>query len=172
MRVRIAIALLLVCISGWAAPASASTLLFDLEGPSLIATWTADSSPTPFQSHPGESFIINVSYVSGAPGNGSTHVSFFTPVYASNGGIQVSSLFLSGSLLFTGSTQNPTFKTGSFDLYTGVFYQGHHVLTITEERPIAPAVPESSTWAMMILGFAAIGFMAYRRKSKGALMAV
>jgi hypothetical protein len=27
------------------------------------------------------------------------------------------------------------------------------------------AVPEPSTWAMMILGFAGIGFMAYRRKS-------
>jgi hypothetical protein len=27
------------------------------------------------------------------------------------------------------------------------------------------AVPEASTWAMMILGFAGVGFMAYRRKS-------
>jgi hypothetical protein len=33
------------------------------------------------------------------------------------------------------------------------------------------AVPEPSTWAMMILGFAGIGFMAYRRKSKPALLA-
>jgi hypothetical protein len=31
-------------------------------------------------------------------------------------------------------------------------------------------VPEPSTWAMMILGFAGIGFMAYRRKLKPALM--
>jgi type VI secretion system secreted protein VgrG len=30
-------------------------------------------------------------------------------------------------------------------------------------------VPEPSTWAMMILGFAGIGFMAYRRKNKMAL---
>jgi hypothetical protein len=36
---------------------------------------------------------------------------------------------------------------------------------------VASAVPEPSTWAMMILGFAGIGFMAYRRKSKPALMA-
>jgi hypothetical protein len=28
------------------------------------------------------------------------------------------------------------------------------------------AVPEPSTWAMMILGFAGLGFMAYRRKAK------
>jgi hypothetical protein len=33
------------------------------------------------------------------------------------------------------------------------------------------SVPEPSTWAMMILGFAGVGFMAYRRKSKPALMA-
>jgi hypothetical protein len=29
------------------------------------------------------------------------------------------------------------------------------------------AVPEPSTWAMMILGFAGVGFMAYRRRSNG-----
>ena len=39
-------------------------------------------------------------------------------------------------------------------------------ITITTQS----AVPEPSTWAMMILGFAGIGFMAYRRKSKPALM--
>jgi probable HAF family extracellular repeat protein len=33
------------------------------------------------------------------------------------------------------------------------------------------AVPETSTWAMMILGFAGVGFMAYRRKSKSASLA-
>jgi hypothetical protein len=30
-----------------------------------------------------------------------------------------------------------------------------------------PAVPEPSTWAMLLIGFAGIGFMAYRRKSNG-----
>ena len=29
------------------------------------------------------------------------------------------------------------------------------------------AVPEASTWAMMILGFCGVGFMAYRRKQNG-----
>jgi hypothetical protein len=32
-------------------------------------------------------------------------------------------------------------------------------------------VPEPSTWAMMLLGFAGVGFFAYRRKSTTALMA-
>jgi hypothetical protein len=33
------------------------------------------------------------------------------------------------------------------------------------------AVPEPSTWAMMILGFAGVAFMAYRRRSNAALVA-
>jgi hypothetical protein len=37
---------------------------------------------------------------------------------------------------------------------------------------VTPGVPEPSTWAMMLLGFAGIGFMAYRRKSQMALASV
>jgi hypothetical protein len=33
--------------------------------------------------------------------------------------------------------------------------------------PTISAVPEPSTWAMMILGFCGLGFMAYRRKQSG-----
>jgi len=33
---------------------------------------------------------------------------------------------------------------------------------------VTAAVPEPSTWAMMILGFTGLGFMAYRRKQTGA----
>jgi hypothetical protein len=36
----------------------------------------------------------------------------------------------------------------------------------------APDVPELSTWAMMILGFAGIGFMAYRRKQNGLMLRI
>jgi hypothetical protein len=42
---------------------------------------------------------------------------------------------------------------------------------VTATFASASAAPEPSTWAMMIIGFAGIGFMAYRRKSKPALMA-
>jgi hypothetical protein len=41
-----------------------------------------------------------------------------------------------------------------------------------EIATVASAVPEPSTWAMMLLGFAGVGFIAYRRKAKPALMAV
>jgi hypothetical protein len=42
----------------------------------------------------------------------------------------------------------------------------------TVTATLATAVPEPSTWAMMLLGFAGLGFTAYRRKAKPALMAV
>jgi hypothetical protein len=37
---------------------------------------------------------------------------------------------------------------------------------------IADAVPEPSTWAMMILGFVGVGAMAYRRKQSGPTLSV
>jgi hypothetical protein len=36
---------------------------------------------------------------------------------------------------------------------------------------LASAVPEPSTWAMMIIGFCGVGFMAYRRKQAAPLIA-
>jgi hypothetical protein len=41
---------------------------------------------------------------------------------------------------------------------------GTSVLSITAN---ISAVPEPSTWAMMILGFAGVGFLAYRRRNNG-----
>ncbi len=34
---------------------------------------------------------------------------------------------------------------------------------------LADPVPEPSTWAMLLMGFAGVGFMAYRRNSKPVL---
>jgi hypothetical protein len=44
-------------------------------------------------------------------------------------------------------------------------------LNAPPNRSLNGSVPEPSTWAMLLLGFAGLGFMAYRRKSKSALMA-
>jgi PEP-CTERM motif len=42
---------------------------------------------------------------------------------------------------------------------------------VTTGPALNTAVPEPSTWAMMLLGFAGIGFLAYRRNTKHALNA-
>jgi hypothetical protein len=57
------------------------------------------------------------------------------------------------------------------DVSGGIFTFDAPVQVGRWEIRVAEAVPEPSTWAMMILGFAGLGFMAYRWQSKPALMA-
>ena len=66
-------------------------------------------------------------------------------------------LYVSGAAGYADILDTATFSFGTLPL--GVSY------TATS------AVPEPATWAMIIFGFAGIGFMAYRRKSSPALMA-
>lgn len=67
--------------------------------------------------------------------------------------------------IFNGSATANGFGYVSLDGYGG---NGDTVL-FDQVSVSVSAVPEPSTWAMMILGFAGVGFMAYRRKSKPAL---
>jgi PEP-CTERM motif len=81
--------------------------------------------------------------------------------FVSNGGIDFTAGAFAYNLYSTGSgpfayflsTENPD----------GTFYNPGDPGVIS-----VAAVPEPSTWAMMILGFAGIGFMAYRRKGRAA----
>ena len=40
------------------------------------------------------------------------------------------------------------------------------LFTVTAADFIAPAVPEPSTWAMLLIGFVGIGFAAYRKRGE------
>ncbi|HEX2655451.1 MAG TPA: PEPxxWA-CTERM sorting domain-containing protein [Xanthobacteraceae bacterium] len=55
---------------------------------------------------------------------------------------------------------------------SGQFRIENHLtnLAILPGDAIAAAVPEPSTWAMMILGFAGVGYMAYRRRKPAAAL--
>jgi hypothetical protein len=48
---------------------------------------------------------------------------------------------------------------------TDVHNTSRGVITSLTGPPITTAVPEPSTWAMMILGFLGLGFMAYSKKN-------
>ena len=50
-----------------------------------------------------------------------------------------------------------------FGVNDAIFSDNTGAFTIVVTQ-LAAAVPEPSTWAMMILGFAGVGFMAYRRR--------
>ena len=56
--------------------------------------------------------------------------------------------------LFSGETQNADTQLANVDMVVNV-----------------AAVPEPSTWAMMILGFAGVGYMTYRRRRQAAALA-
>jgi len=77
---------------------------------------------------------------------------------------------LSTALLLAGSvTTEAAFITG---LEAGLAYVNIHDANFPggEIRgQLVPTVPEPSTWAMMILGFAGIGFTAYRRSCKSTM---
>jgi hypothetical protein len=67
----------------------------------------------------------------------------------------------------------------TFNYSGGSFTVAVHDLTIDLGDPnitgtitLTAAVPEPSTWAMMVLGFAGVGFMTYRRKRNGLAFSV
>ena len=64
-----------------------------------------------------------------------------------------------GPQLFTGDPSSPTFTLGTFSLqeFEG---RGQYSLRVTN---VADAVPEPATWAMIVVGFGAIGFAMRRR---------
>lgn len=66
-----------------------------------------------------------------------------------------------GPVLYTGSTADPVFNLGTFQLQPfGFGVKGGYTVTIAA---VAAAVPEPATWAMMILGFGLVGYAVRRR---------
>jgi hypothetical protein len=64
-------------------------------------------------------------------------------------------------------TTTSTPANNATDFITQLTFTGTGSFTGTM-TPITTAVPEPSKWAMMILGFAGLGFMAYGRNAKPA----
>jgi len=66
---------------------------------------------------------------------------------------------------FSGETIKLIKITGSFDYFKQM---GFGYTPDPDRDPgNTPAVPEASTWAMMLMGFLGVGFMAYRRRGSG-----
>jgi hypothetical protein len=86
--------------------------------------------------------------------------------------------FTSPTFITSGATQQLSANGNNFILVTaenGETFSTLHLSTtgnISDIRQtrvdIASAVPETSTWAMMVLGFAGVGFLAYRRRASSS----
>jgi PEP-CTERM motif len=90
---------------------------------------------------------------------GSIYDSSDSPVLtATTPGVAVTSPLDAGNyfLVFTDPAADPPISSSIFTL-------NPDGTTITDLDVFAPSVPEPSTWAMLLLGFAGLGVMAYRR---------
>ncbi|KQU53080.1 hypothetical protein ASG67_09565 [Sphingomonas sp. Leaf339] len=149
-----------------ASPAYAAPLLFNFSGPSGTAVFQLDSNPMPAFSQTflgSDQFSFNnvAGTFGGVAGTAST-VSFGNGLFSSLS-INAANLGFTqfnAPTLFSGSPGNPTFLTGSFTLINPFFGNGQ--LTIS---PITAAVPEPTTWAMMVLGMGVVGFAMRRRRA-------
>lgn len=143
-----------------ATPASATPLLFDfssLVGPSSDFSFIIDSSPAVTNAS-GDGFDVeDVDLTFGASHYDQT-ITFYTT--SDFGGLFSSGFFdLYGPQVFTDPTSAPAFAPGTFELANAA---GAEAGTLTISTA---AVPEPATWAMMILGFGAVG-IAMRRSKK------
>lgn len=152
------------------APARAAILHYEVAGSTNFSfSLDTNQSTTPDDTFVGSFYLTNVHNTSASNpfpylyffdlGNGGAFSASTQP----NASGDLFSFF--GDQLFTGSSNAPEFLTGSFLLYSAFSQSPDPDVTLN-----VTAVPEPSTWAMLLVGFAGIGFMAYRRKSKPASM--
>jgi PEP-CTERM motif len=122
-----------------------------------------------------------INFDSFTPNSGATlGLTFFT-IYDASGAVfsdgfldpSTTSLTLSANTLLPGTSYTYELDFSDRLVNSGDnTQQGFDVRTDGSFTTGVAAVPEPATWAMMILGFAGVGFVAYRRTSKPALMAV
>ena len=148
------------------APASAQALNFVLTGARTATFSLASSTPNSSTSTlSGDQIFFNSIFGTFGGTAGNADISFGTNLVSA---LQIQSptlgfTQLTGPALFGGSPANPIFNIGTFNL-SGGFLSGASTLTISRAAVVS-GVPEPGTWAMMLLGFGAIGFSVSRRRS-------
>jgi hypothetical protein len=114
-----------------------------------------------------------------APQNGRANP-FDASLFATLNGLAISNVFSADSLtngwIYYSTTFTPMIAA-SYDFALNFQGDGNTAadfvvdnVSVAHSASVTAAVPEASTWAMLLIGFAGIGFMGYRRKAQPALM--
>ena len=150
-----------------ALPASAAPILFELTG-SRNATFTIDTTTAP-TTQTTSAFGTQISYAvvpgtfNGAPGNatlGFATGDIFADLNITGTTLGFTQFVSPAGDLFSLVNNMPVFNLGTFNLTSIV--SGNSTLRISAA---SGAVPEPATWAMMMLGFGAMGATLRRRKT-------
>jgi hypothetical protein len=174
-------------------PQSASVVSFDVtgSGASNALFLNAGKINPVYGSAPGEGGGVSQTFTTtGGLATFSADIAAFTRV---NGltAFGLMSVLLDGVVLDSFDFVGPGTSTTLHNTldFTTTLTAGQHTLQLQATRIFAPgagvtsqyfdnisldveaAVPEPSTWAMLILGFAGVGFMAYRRRNGAPLAA-
>jgi hypothetical protein len=148
------------------------TLLVTVSDPGaeITMSWDQSSVPTPISGPNTQDFVSTDvpvwNFVASYGDQGPNPEVVYYPS-DNNGGFQTSDNFAFGvygagevpEQYYSGLETGPIFAPGT---YYGIDYNGNPV-TIT-----FTAVPEASTWAMMLLGFGGLGLAGYRASQKGS----
>jgi von Hippel-Lindau disease tumor suppressor protein/PEP-CTERM motif-containing protein len=92
---------------------------------------------------------------------------FYNTLAANTDYVQLT--YLTHPWLIVKSGSGDTNANGTGTLITGFIAETASGVGVTPDIANIGSVPEPSTWAMMILGFAGVGFMAYRRSRKSTM---
>jgi len=121
----------------------------------ITAVW---GNEKPAQDTPYGTFTNGISSTmdqGGLPGHGESDNNTFELQFTLDGAKITDFTKNSLGYFFAADVSNPRGGTGAV------------ASALSTEINLLTAVPEPGTWAMMILGFASVGFMAYRRKRQG-----
>ena len=166
MRLKVAAAAVVVALS--VTPAFAELLNFSWEyAPGEVAAWSQPSDPTPVLFITDSSTRVAVSGGTTTSSGPFSTVDFESEEHENGGlevGIGVGDLEADGAKIYTGPEDAPIFSPGRYI----VQLEGTEDLSFVV---VTAAVPEASTWAMMLIGFAGLGYAGYRTSRKSAALA-
>jgi hypothetical protein len=136
--------------------ANATEILFTISGGDPTTTFELPAMPVPDSFVSSFSFVFNsVPAIYGGSAITLRNLTFFSG--SVQGGLmdELQYFNLTGAQLYTGPESSPTFAPSVF---TGLLNGSNgNIDSVT-----LTAVPEASIWAMMLAGFASLGFAGYR----------
>jgi hypothetical protein len=159
------------------------TRTFDIEASDFTLAFGSDTPAPADPVHLNFTVTFDPSTVTDGTSTGLTINSFTLP-YASTFSYDGSSILIVATYAFVDGWDNPPdsygiaiYNPADASPYTSAFQQstssGGYWDSSTISLSAGPitTVPEPSTWAMMLLGFAGLGYAGYRRARRGTVLA-